>query len=53
MKLKCEDDKLARSKHLEPLTTLIENVSNESFVMTVSDHTAVAKLFLLTYGKII
>lgn len=47
MKLKCEDDKLARSKHLEPLTTLIENVSDESFVMTVSAPYGGGKTFFI------
>lgn len=36
MKLNCSEDKLNRSKHLQPLTKLLGNLSEESFVMTVS-----------------
>lgn len=36
MKLNCAEDKLNRSKHLQPLTKLLDNLSEESFVMTVS-----------------
>ena len=47
MKLNCLEDRLNRSKHLEPLTTLIENVSDESFVMTVSAPYGGGKTFFI------
>lgn len=47
MKLNCTEDKLDRSKHLKPLTKLLTNIGDESFVMTVSSAYGSGKTFFI------
>ena len=47
MKLNCTDDKLDRYKHFDPLTKLLDNLNNESFVMTVSAPYGCGKTFFI------
>ncbi len=51
MKLNCAEDKLNRSKHLQPLTKLLDNLSEESFVMTVSAPYGGGKTFFIDLWK--
>lgn len=51
MKLNCSEDKLNRSKHLQPLTKLLGNLSEESFVMTVSSPYGGGKTFFIDLWK--
>ena len=51
MKLNCTEDKLNRSKHLQPLTKLLGNLSEESFVMTVSAPYGGGKTFFIDLWK--
>ena len=47
MKLNCTEDKLNRIKHLEPLTNLLSNLNDESFVMSVSAPYGGGKTFFI------
>lgn len=47
MKLNCTEDKLDRCKHLKPLTKLLTNIGDESFVMTVSSAYGSGKTFFI------
>ncbi len=51
MKLNCTEDKLNRSKHLQPLTKLLDDLSEESFVMTVSAPYGGGKTFFIDLWK--
>lgn len=44
---KCLEDKLDRQKHIEPLTNLLTNIKDESFVMTVSAPYGGGKTFFI------
>ncbi len=47
MKITCQEDRLNRKRHFEPLTTLIENLDHENFVMTVSAPYGGGKTFFI------
>lgn len=51
MKLNCTEDKLNRAKHIQPLTKLLTNISDESFVMTVSAPYGGGKTFFIDLWK--
>ena len=52
MKLNCTEDKLNRIKHLKPLTNLLSNLNDESFVMSVSAPYGGGKTFFIDlWGK--
>ena len=51
MKFECSEDKFDRKKHFIPLTQLIENVNDESFVMTISASYGDGKTFFVNQWK--